>query len=133
MDISGNLHYREEFSFGKDGLIPCASFPKRIFPAVIFCLFINNICHAQFPAPHNFSMGYQYISIDDIGYCNGQSMSGATYCWKLQWEIPDLSLTEAQLEGYKENPSHPTSDLMTALVLLLLGKLKVKIFHLSIL
>jgi hypothetical protein len=55
---------------------------------------------AQFPAPHNFSMGFHYIYIGDIGYCNGQFMSGPAYCWELQWDTPDLSLTEAQLEGY---------------------------------
>jgi hypothetical protein len=45
-------------------------------------------------------MSYKYIYLDDMGYCCGEFVWSPTYCTNFQWEMPDLSGTEAKLIGY---------------------------------
>jgi hypothetical protein len=55
---------------------------------------------AQFPAPTNLEFEYQYIMIDQGGYCDGHWISGPAYCSHFNWSPPDTSTTEATLDHY---------------------------------
>lgn len=57
-------------------------------------------CFGQFPEPTNFEFIYEYIMIDDAGYCAGQYVYGPTYCSHFTWNAPDTSSTNAELEYY---------------------------------
>jgi hypothetical protein len=58
-------------------------------------------CFAQFPSPTNFEFSYDYIMIDESGYCNGQYVGGPTYCSYFSWFVPDTNSNTAHLEYYK--------------------------------
>lgn len=55
---------------------------------------------AQFPAPSNLEFDYQYIMIDQAGYCNGQWIGGPAYCSHFNWSPPDTSATLSTLDHY---------------------------------
>ena len=55
---------------------------------------------AQFPEPSNFDFSYEYIMIDESGYCDGQWVSGPTYCSHFNWTTPDTSSTTSNLDYY---------------------------------
>lgn len=57
-------------------------------------------CFGQFPEPTNFEFNYEYIMIDDAGYCAGQYVYGPTYCSHFTWNAPDTLTTNAKLEYY---------------------------------
>jgi len=54
----------------------------------------------QFPEPTNFDFSYEYIMIDQGGYCAGQWVYGPTYCSHFTWITPDTSSTNSTLEYY---------------------------------
>ncbi|MFH1118683.1 MAG: T9SS type A sorting domain-containing protein [Bacteroidota bacterium] len=63
-------------------------------------LFVSMTSMAQFPPPTNLIFEYQYIMIDETGYCDGQWISGPAYCSHFNWSPPDTSSTEATLDHY---------------------------------
>ncbi len=54
----------------------------------------------QFPEPTNFDFSYEYIMIDQSGYCAGQWVYGPTYCSHFTWTIPDTNSTNSSLDYY---------------------------------
>ncbi len=54
----------------------------------------------QFPEPTNFDFSYEYIMIDESGYCAGQWVYGPTYCSHFTWSIPDTNSTSSTFEFY---------------------------------
>jgi len=56
---------------------------------------------AQFPEPTDFEFSYEYIMIDEAGYCAGEWVSGPTYCSHFTWTVPDTNLTNSTLDYYK--------------------------------
>jgi len=55
---------------------------------------------AQFPSPANFDFSYEYIMIDQSGYCADQSVYGPTYCSHFSWSVPDTNSISSALEYY---------------------------------
>jgi hypothetical protein len=55
---------------------------------------------AQFPEPTNLEFSFDYIMIDQSGYCAGQWVYGPTYCSHFNWTVPDTTSTTATLEYY---------------------------------
>ena len=55
---------------------------------------------SQFPGPTNFDFSYEYIMIDESGYCAGQWVAGPTYCSHFTWTTPDTNFTNSTLEYY---------------------------------
>lgn len=66
---------------------------------ILFVLF-SLTSFAQFPAPSNFVFTYDYITIDDIGYCEGQTAYGPTYCSQFSWTVADINSTNAVFDHY---------------------------------
>ena len=56
---------------------------------------------AQFPEPASFDFGYEYIMIEEAGFCAGQWVSGPTYCSHFTWTVPDTNSTNSTLDYYK--------------------------------
>jgi hypothetical protein len=56
---------------------------------------------AQFPEPTNLDFSYEYIMIDQSGYCAGQWLYGPTYCSHFTWTVPDTISTNSSLDYYK--------------------------------
>jgi len=56
---------------------------------------------AQFPEPTDFEFSYEYIMIDEAGYCAGEWVSGPTYCSHFTWTVPDTNSTSSTLDFYK--------------------------------
>lgn len=54
----------------------------------------------QFPEPTNFNFSYEYIMIDESGYCAGQWVYGPTYCSHFTWTAPDTNSTNSTFEYY---------------------------------
>lgn len=54
----------------------------------------------QFPEPINFDFSYEYIMIDQSGYCAGQWVYGPTYCSHFTWTTPDTNSTGSTFEYY---------------------------------
>lgn len=68
---------------------------------ITILLSMLSICAlAQFPAPSHFEFNYEYIMIDDAGYCNGQWILGPAYCSHFSWSEPDTSATSSTLDHY---------------------------------
>jgi hypothetical protein len=66
----------------------------------IFLLLSSLTTFAQFPVPTNFDFNYDYIMIDQSGYCAGQWVDGPTYCSHFSWAVPDTNSTNSILEFY---------------------------------
>lgn len=66
---------------------------------ISFALLVSLNANAQFPAPVNFEFSYDYIMIDNWGYCSGNPVNGPAYCSHFSWEAPTEE-TEAQFEHY---------------------------------
>lgn len=66
----------------------------------ILLLMLSITTLAQFPAPTNFEFSYEYIMIDQSGYCAGQWVYGPTYCSHFNWTAPDTTTTQATLDYY---------------------------------
>ncbi len=56
---------------------------------------------AQFPEPTDFEFSYEYITIDEAGYCAGEWVSGPTYCSHFTWTVPDTNSTNSTLDYFK--------------------------------
>ncbi len=66
-----------------------------------FLLLMNSmLVLAQFPVPTNFDFSYDYIMIEESGYCAGSSILGPTYCSHFSWDTPDTNSTSTNLEYY---------------------------------
>jgi hypothetical protein len=71
--------------------------------SLLSLFFVMALCaaKAQFPAPANFDFTYDYIHIDDAGYCNGNYLIGPAYCTSFSWDAPDPASTTSTLSYYK--------------------------------
>lgn len=71
---------------------------KKYFTILLIMLSVTTF--AQFPAPTNFIYSYNYIRIDEGGYCGGHFIIGPTYCSYFAWDAPDTTTTNAILDHY---------------------------------
>lgn len=67
---------------------------------VIFLVISSLSVFAQLPEPKDFDFSYDYIMIDEAGYCAGQWVYGPTYCSHFTWSSPDTNTTNSTLEYY---------------------------------
>ena len=59
-----------------------------------------SIDEAQYPPPRDFYHSIGYIPLSEMGYCNGKTVLGPTYCSNFSWDAPDISDEDIQLVGY---------------------------------
>lgn len=71
----------------------------RFIQAILLILSLN--LYSQFPSPKNFDYRLTYIELDQWGVCDGETVYGPSYCSSFSWQLPDTSLTEAQLESFE--------------------------------
>ncbi len=71
---------------------------KKYF--IILLMMLSVTTFAQFPAPTDFVYSYNYIRIDEGGYCEGHWVLGPTYCSYFTWNAPDTTTTDAILDHY---------------------------------
>ncbi len=58
------------------------------------------VTFAQYPPPENFDFIYEYIMLNESGFCAGESVVGPTYCSYFEWNTPDTSGLSTILEYY---------------------------------
>jgi len=66
---------------------------------ILFSIIYTNL-YSQFPAPISFQFSYDYIMLDEWGFCAGESINGPEYCSYFSWTPPDTSSTDATLNYY---------------------------------
>jgi len=59
-----------------------------------------SVDEAQYPPPRNFYHSFDYILLDESGFCNGKAVFGPTYCSIFSWDTPDISDENIQIIGY---------------------------------
>lgn len=74
-------------------------------PALLFlaisCLSTKVL--AQFPAPTNFAVTIEYVSMGGMGWtdCGGTTLYAPAYCTHMSWSTPDTNSTESKLIEYQ--------------------------------
>jgi hypothetical protein len=72
---------------------------KNFTTSLFLLLSINVFC--QFPAPSNLKMQVAYISLGNVGTCNGKGLTGPAYCVSAIFDAPNFGSTTSTFLFYK--------------------------------
>jgi len=74
-------------------------------PFTVFAQYksFNELNSVQFPSPSNFAVFIEYVEMGGMGWtdCGGKILTAPDFCTRFSWTAPDLTLTEANLDGYR--------------------------------